>query len=78
MGDAVGGKGQTGRRPLRGERAKPLGRRTPEVPGLLDREVEEGKEREGKAKKKTVFAWPERRESLKGPKAQGSKRPAPT
>jgi hypothetical protein len=50
--DAVGEKGQTGRRPLRRERAKPLGRENPRVPGESDRKVGFNKGRKGKEKGK--------------------------
>jgi len=50
---AVGGKGQKGRRPLRGEKAKLPWRKDPEVPRLSDRKV-------GKVEETGGETWRER------------------
>jgi len=70
--DAVGGKGQTGRRPLRRERAKPLGTQDPRVPGETDRKVGVNEGRKGKEKRKEkVFSKVQRRETPERSKSSG-------
>jgi hypothetical protein len=56
VADAVGEKGQTGRRPLRREKAKPLGAKNPRVPERSDRKVgsDEGRKGIRERKKKSL------------------------
>jgi hypothetical protein len=68
---AVGGKGQTGRHPVR-EKAKVLGTQAPEAPEGRNREVFIFKEREGNVERETLLTWAKSFESPRGWKAQES------
>jgi hypothetical protein len=50
----VGEKGQKGRRPLRGENAKPLRREDPEVQVFSDRKVVEKQETRGEIRRERL------------------------
>lgn len=75
---AVGGKGQKGRRPLRGENAKLLWSEDPEVLFLGDRKVVQGEETRGETWRERLRVALEWRESPRGPKPKRARVPTRT